>query len=482
MLKIWEYINNTLLEFEKCFTRQRAFRWFIVIVVGFMVRTDFLGVTSIFRVFGIDPRYYNCALHFFHSNSWTLSSIRDVWIKIVARFDGLYRVNGMPILIGDGVKQSKEARKMPAVKKLCQESENSSKPSYIFGHLFGALGFLVGGSQKLFCVPVSMTIQDGNEVVGNWNNDKLANESHVERMIHEASDIANTIDEKCLLLLDRYFLSVPALKMWNNEEKRTNKKLLTLITRAKTSAKAFEKPEKSSGRGRPRIKGEDVKLMKLFTTEADSFLKVKVTMYGKQKEVKYLCKDLLWGKKLYTELRFVLVEYGDDKAILVSTDTTLSPEKIIELYCLRFKCESCFREFKQVLSGFGYHFWSKFMTKLNRYTKASDAQKSLEEITDEKVKTNIVLTFKAIEGFVMFNCVAMGIIQMSAIKFPKEIYASPFRWLRTRTCEIPSEATTADFLRKTIFCAFNFLPNLSIRNFILLLQSDEFYKIDDDVA
>jgi hypothetical protein len=34
---------------------------------------------------------------------------------------------GMPVLVGDGVKQSKEAGKMPSVKKLFQESENSSK-------------------------------------------------------------------------------------------------------------------------------------------------------------------------------------------------------------------------------------------------------------------------------------------------------------------------------------------------------------------
>jgi len=33
----------------------------------------------------------------------------------------------MIILVGDGVKQAKESRKMPGIKKLHQESENSSK-------------------------------------------------------------------------------------------------------------------------------------------------------------------------------------------------------------------------------------------------------------------------------------------------------------------------------------------------------------------
>ncbi len=61
----------------------------------------------------------------------------------------------MTILIGDGVKQSKEAPKMPGVKRLHQGSENSSKAEYIFGHLFSAIGVLVGNHKKFFCIPLS---------------------------------------------------------------------------------------------------------------------------------------------------------------------------------------------------------------------------------------------------------------------------------------------------------------------------------------
>lgn len=43
------------------------------------------------------------------------------------------------IYVGDGVKASKEAKKMPGVKKLHQESENSSKGEYILGHMFGGI-------------------------------------------------------------------------------------------------------------------------------------------------------------------------------------------------------------------------------------------------------------------------------------------------------------------------------------------------------
>ena len=44
-----------------------------------------------------------------------------------------------------------EARLMPGVKKLHQESGNSSKAPYILGHLFGAVGVLMGAPGRGFC-------------------------------------------------------------------------------------------------------------------------------------------------------------------------------------------------------------------------------------------------------------------------------------------------------------------------------------------
>lgn len=44
--------------------------------------------------------------------------------------------------------QAKKARRMPGVKKLHQELENSPKAEYIFYHLFGAISILIGTSQK----------------------------------------------------------------------------------------------------------------------------------------------------------------------------------------------------------------------------------------------------------------------------------------------------------------------------------------------
>jgi len=460
--------------FFDCFKSGEAFRWFVCVVIGIMIRSDHLGVTSIVRELSINPCHYESLLHFFRAKSWTLSEIRKKWAYIVARSGLIYRENGMAVLIGDGVKQCKEGRKMPGVKRLVQESENSAKPQYMFGHMFGCIGILIGSTKKLFCTPISMALHDGNEITGQWAEDSLAEKSHVERLVHEACQVAMLIKKPCLLLLDRYYLTVNALKAWLESQIEYISQVV-IVTRAKKNCTAYEYPKKSDKpkRGAPRKKGKSVKVQKLFETQAEFFTQVVLTLYGKKTTVSYLCKDLLWGKKLYQPLRFVLVNINGTQAILACTDLTMSPEKIIELYCLRFKIETSFRAFKQTLSGFDYHFWTHSMPKLNRFKKNEDARKELEKIEDEKQRGAIVSTLKAIEGFVMCACIALGLLQMCSLLYGEKVEKRLLPWLRTNTCkENPSEFSIANVLRKTFLSPIHSTKKLGILQLIHSVQED----------
>ncbi len=478
---MWTWLDDTLMKFKPCFSRKASFSWFIIIIIGLMIRSEHLGITSIIRELNIMPSLYTSLIHFFHADSWNLNAIRIKWIQIVRKSNCLYTENHMPILIGDGVKQLKEAKKMPAVKKHHQESENSSKAEYIFGHLFGAVGVLAGTASKQFCVPLSVTIQDGAAAMRKWENESFADESHVIQMIRDASLVASIL-KPSILLLDRYFLTVPALNAWLEEEENFGHQLLTLVTKAKSNAVAFELPIPQKGRGRKAKKGKRVKFEEVFKNCESEFVETSVMMYGKLETVKYLCKDLLWGQKLYRKLRFVLVKYGNTESILVSTDLTLSPEQIIRLYCCRMKIESTFRELKQVIGGFSYHFWNKSMPKLNKYAKNKESRETLEAICNVKEQNSILSTLKAIEGYVMFSCIAIGLLQIIAIKFSKELNVTSFRWLRTQSNSIPSEATVAHFMRKTIFIVFQNMPHLGITRFILPKQNQPPISSDSHIA
>ena len=196
----------------------------------------------------------------------------------------------MPILIGDGVKQSKEGRKMPGVKRLHQESENSAKAEYIFGHMFGAISVLVGTVEKLFCLPLSASLQDGDKLMRKWNNEDYEPASHVVQIVRDAFSAAVVLGDS-ILLLDAYFFTTSLLKDMANQTLQLGRKL-TIVTRAKMSTLAYNLPVLHKGRGRPRKKGEKIKLKQLFDTEKENFIQAKVWLYGKEETVEYLCKSV----------------------------------------------------------------------------------------------------------------------------------------------------------------------------------------------
>jgi len=288
---------------------------------------------------------------------------------------------------------------MPGVKKLHQESEDSSKSEYIHGHFFGGIGVLVGGLLRQFCLPLSMTLHDGNETILGWENSEYKEDSHVKRLVIEACKIAQSLNEVCLFLLDRYFLTKPALEAIKEASAKCGGIWpVILITRPKENYTAWYKPDtqtdatpegdananneakepkktkrgrkpKADKDGKPKKEkpplGEKVKIMDIFRDKAEHFKKAVFTLYGEREEVSYFCVNLLWGRDLYQELRFVfVVNFDDVKSVFVSTALDMDPRKIVEAYCFRFKIETLFRTFKQSIAGFGYHFWKTHKIKI----------------------------------------------------------------------------------------------------------------------
>ena len=141
-------LSIILLQFRDCFSRTASFNWFVITVMGFIVRLDHHGVSSVVRWLNLDPDKYTSLLLFFRASSWKLKNIQQKWWQIVLTRSPAITIDGRHLIAGDGIKISKEAKKMPGVKRLHQESDNSSKAPYIYGHHFGALGILSGWVKK----------------------------------------------------------------------------------------------------------------------------------------------------------------------------------------------------------------------------------------------------------------------------------------------------------------------------------------------
>ena len=417
---------------------------------------------------------YMSLLHYFRSEAWSIGNFMAAWIEVLRSAAVLVKESGRYVLIGDGVKQPKEGRKMPGVKRLHQESDNSSKGKYIHGHLFGGIGVLAGNETKQYCILLSARLHDGIAAIQRWraggtsSGDSYGEESHVVKTILDAAKVVKRLGES-ILLLDRLYLTRPMLAALSEVPG------LSVVTKAKSNCKAYFPPGAYKGVGAKPKKGPEIKVASLFATHAAFFKEAALNLYGADETVRYFCIDLKWGEKLYQDLRFVLTVTGTTTSILVSTDLTLTPVQIIQLYGKRFKIECSFRELKQVVAGFACHFWSKAMPKLQKFKSNDVNHANLESVTDERSRRLITSTVKAIEGFVQASIIALGMLQLVGLLFGREINNGSTRFMRTVSNSTPSERTVADFMRKSIYSVFVFLPSLTLTRIIKSRQKIAFH-------
>ncbi|QTA87596.1 hypothetical protein [Desulfonema magnum] len=140
-------IESVISEFRQCFSRDAAFSWFSIVIFGLIIRFDHHGISSIVRWLMLDPACYDPMPRFFRAYSRESEELLKHWTRTAVSRYPLITFNGRPLLIGDGIKITKESSKTPGVKSLRQDSENSGKGEHIKGHHFGYVG--LGGVLKL---------------------------------------------------------------------------------------------------------------------------------------------------------------------------------------------------------------------------------------------------------------------------------------------------------------------------------------------
>lgn len=439
-----EELRRFLTHMRSAFSRQATYGWFVIVFVGFMVRADTLGVSSIVRALMLAPESYTCLLHFFHSTAWTVEGLMVVWWEWLAAHDVAYRLGGRVVLVGDHTKAPKDGSKMPAVTTLHQDSETSAKPTFFRGHHWGCIGLLVQAGSKFFAIPLWANIQEGLNGIADTVE---AKQPKTIRIVHMAQRAARAMGERAYLVLDAYFAVGPVFQAAAG--KREGDGLLVhILTRAKKNVVAYlpAPAPKTRKQGRPGKYGKKLKLMKLFdsTAKAHPFHTMPMRVYNRQERVRYLALNLLW-KPTKTMLRFILIESSRGRMVLISSDLNLTPHAAMELYCRRVSIETLFDTIKNTLGAMAYHFWSQYLDPASRRPRKNAPKRRRTENPDKTRNT-----LAAIEKFVNVQLLVLGTLQLIAKAYPEQVKAKAACWLRTVSASTPSEFVTRIALSKVI--------------------------------
>jgi hypothetical protein len=423
----WLFVVNQL---ENAFNRKKTFYWFVLVLIGFTIKFDAMGVTSLARGAGLLPSYYTSMLHFFTSSAVDLEKLQILWTSVVFKcFSGIVRINGRCVIAGDGIKIGKEGKKMPAVKWLHQSSESNSKAEHITGHSIQVVALLVQGLSTYFAVPLAGQIHEGLRLN---NQDKRTLLDKLFEMV-----IGLQVTEAFYLVLDRYYCSGKFMKQLISKN-------IHIVTMMKRSAVAYLPVIKTEvkKRGRPSKYGMKVKLFSLFDQE-QTWTK---TTIASGVAIEYCCIELFW-RPFGDLVLFVLTRHPTKGvAIIMSTDRTIPPLSLIMLYGLRFKIEVLFKQAVHQIGAFLYRFWIKSITPRTRKERGD---KNLQDF-NATLQLRIAKKMHAYHVFILCGLISQGLLQYLSIHYYKSVWSSFGTWLRTiRDNTLPSEMVTALAMTRT---------------------------------
>ena len=434
-MKLWSIWIECVMELRPACARLTTFLWMLVCLMAITIRSDRAGVTSFVRALGLQPYCYDRLLDFLHSKSLDLKRLTELWVQLVLRiFPQPLRINGRMVLVGDGIKVSKEGIKMPAVKSLHQESDSNTKAEYIMGHSCQAVALLVGAIDSFFAVPLSSRIHEGL-VFSNRHKHTL-----LDKMVSLIESLKMT--EPLYFVADAYYAARPIIQgMLKNGHH--------LVTRLKSNAvaslPAHPKNTKKPHRGRPKTYGNKIKVKNLFKQWVD-FETVKSPLYGeKNTTLQFRSFQFYWRRAGLMVLYVLVIHPQRGRIMLMCTDLSLSPIEVIKLYGLRYKIELSFKQALRVLGAYTYHFWMKSMDSIDRRSGNQYLHRKSQEYRDA-----VVRKISAYHRHIQLGLIAQGLLQYLACTAPQLVWEKFGSWIRTIRPGIPpSEQVTAMALKNS---------------------------------
>jgi len=434
-MELWTAWNACVEVLRPACSRQVTFEWMRIVWMGLCARADLAGVPSIVRALALRPDRYLRLLALIHSEALRLGLLTTLWVRFCqGRFTPV-QVGDALVCRADGLKVPKEGQKMPAVKKLHQESTNNSKPEFVDGHSFQALALLVRTAGGLVTsVPLIARIHEGA-----IDGARELRRTLLDRLVELFLDVARELSPRVILVADAFYASAQGILPLLAEGHH-------LVTRVRRKAVAYRLPPvpRRRRRGRPRRYGRKLRLQQQLERAGGFETAPSPVDDEKNVRIAYRSEDLLW-RPVGRLVRFVFVHHPRrGELILLCTDTRLDPLTVIALYGYRFKIEVGFRQAIHALGTYAYHFW---MAKMRRRGSGNQDIRKRSRRYKEAVRRKIA----AYHRLVQLGCIAQGLLQLLALEHRPTVWQRFRSWLRTMNPEQPpSEAVVVQALRTTL--------------------------------
>lgn len=457
-MSLWLEWFRCLQALRPACARAATFLWMSLALMGLSIRTELAGVTSVVRALGLAPAAYHNLLHLFHSPGLDLDRLSAAWVTLACSLFVPLRVGERVVVIADGLKVPKEGRKMPAVKKLHQESANNSKPPFIAGHSCQALALLVlGPLGGHFAVPLISRIHEGL-VFSNRDHRSL-----LDKLVALLVPVARWLESPVVLVADAYYASrkiaEPLLDQGHH-----------LVTRARSNTVAYQ-PAPRPGRprrGRPRLYGAKLRLKDLWN-DRDRFRSAPSPIGGEDRvRIRYRCENLLW-RPVGRLVRFVWIDHPlRGRLLLMTTDLALEPLQVFLLYSYRFRIEVSFKQALHTVGTYAYHFWMMDMTPRRRGAGDQHMHR-----TSDDYRRLVRRKMDAYHRSIQLGCIAQGLLLHLAINRRKDVWRHFRSWMRTMNPGAPpSEAVVAEALRGALPDFLLRAPNTHVLKKFVLDNAD----------
>jgi hypothetical protein len=329
--------------FAPCFTLP-SFAHFVSFIVCFCAGLGRMTATTVYCTSPHSSHWTNYSSFLSHYR-WSVQQLSARLLALLVKHCGLWRDDQgrrRLYLVLDETIVEKSSRRMYGVAWHHNTHGGWCRGTHILGHYWLMLGLLVCLADQPRCCPLAFRLyrQKKRCPAAEYRTPCQLARELLERLPWPAApDLLRTV------IADAGFADSELMR-WCVQEG------IAVITRGRIDARVHDLYVRQTGRGRPRKWGQPLSLAE-FAADESNFRQT-ITLYENQTVVR-LASLVGRHRQSGLALRFVLLRTADKApVVLMSTDLSLTPREIAQLYADRFQIELTFRELKQHF-GLGHY-------------------------------------------------------------------------------------------------------------------------------